>query len=185
MKPLICIACALAVAIGASSTESAAQSPPVPNPAVGWYATTVSEWTPPLRGDSAIYSPPPRIRLHPSTTTRNSGSLSPDIAGRHVGSMPHTPSWAAAGDTMWLSWSDGFVKTNVRVERRDSIFVGDADATSDFRKIGRRDPQARVVLRRVACDDTTRPDTLAQFPPPRRRGAGTAGIESGANRGSI
>jgi hypothetical protein len=79
--------------------------------------------------------------------------MNPDIAYPRNNRFPDTPRWEASGDTLILTWSNGFSPTVARLTSRGRELVGEAVALSDYRPIPEPPrPRAPVRLTRTSCD---------------------------------
>lgn len=118
---------------------------------VGCYSVQVAEWSPGLGSESRYHRLPSSIVL--DTVRRGPGRiLSPDIAYPGGSRFPTTPRWEANGDTLVLTWSNGFTPTIVRLVAKDTELMGDAVALTDVHHpIEPPRPRAKVVARKQAC----------------------------------
>lgn len=117
----------------------------------GCYGVTVGDWTPRMAGDSIYHRIPRSIVL--DTTRKGPGfAMNPDIAYPRSNRFPMTPRWEASGDTLILTWSNGFSPTVVRLTRGGQELVGEAIALSDYHPIPEPPrPRAPVRLTRTSC----------------------------------
>ena len=120
---------------------------------IGCYALTVGPWSRPLR-DSTHYVVPSRVHLDTARAERGPGwKLTPNIQYLGGSSMRGFPSWSAGGDSVVLTWTNGFTPTVVTLHVRDSLLVGDAVALTDARYVGEPPrPRAPVSAVRRPCD---------------------------------
>ena len=145
-----CVAVATYVSVAAAqdSTQAVARI-------AGCYAVELGPWSGSFpSGSPASHQPPPTIRLDTAQFVERYASrvqhrqLAPPItvAGRQRVSLGR---WRVAGDTLVMSWSDGFSGVSLSLGLRPDSLRGGARAFYDV--IGPVQPTAPVLLRRVVC----------------------------------
>jgi hypothetical protein len=129
----------------ASSAKAQVQDLP------GCYSLVVSEWSPAIGADSVYHRIPLSVVL--DTTPRGRGwVMTPDIAYPGGNRFRTTPRWEAIGDTLVLTWSNGYVPTVLRLVAHGPDFVGEAIALSDAHPVPEPPrPRAQVRARRQPC----------------------------------
>ena len=117
----------------------------------GCYALSVTV-PPPGPPDTTRYAIPRRIRLDTVAAEGGWGwKLTPNL--RYPEPSPFWPNWHVRGDSVTLTWSNGFGANVVTLRVRDSLLVGEAFSSTD-NQLGTDSPRpyAAVTALRQPCD---------------------------------
>ena len=102
--------------------------------------------------NSSFYAVPRRLVLDTAVAARGGWRLMPNIQYPNDRPFPGLPRWEVRGDSVVLSWSNGFTPTIIALRTRGTVLTGEAVALSDAHFIGEPPrPRASVTMRRQPC----------------------------------
>jgi hypothetical protein len=118
----------------------------------GCYSISLGVWSRSLGANAAYHELPTMVRLDTIALERGGWRLTPDIEYPSSRRLSGLPRWIMRGDSIEMTWSNGFQPTWIRVvQTLPNELRGEAEVGSDANEFGNNPPRAPVHARRVRC----------------------------------